>query len=150
MEDMVVHKLVKRLLELTTDLETCEARLAEVEAERNNIANMAAHYRGVLEDYPQWEGSTPIRRLPSEELRDTIAQILDEAQTQLHYRVIYQKLLDIGIHVPGGDPVKNTGAHLSGDPRFVSMGQGEWTLAKWKTSLHELAPATDENKDLPF
>ena len=101
-------------------------------------------------DYSQWEGKNPVRRLPSEELRDTIAQILDEAQTQLHYRVIYQKLLDIGIHVPGEDPVKNTGAHLSGDPRFVSMGQGEWTLAKWKTSLHELAPATDENEDLPF
>ena len=48
MENMVVHEMVKRLQEVVADLEACGTRLAEVQAEYDNIAKKVENYKGVL------------------------------------------------------------------------------------------------------
>src|SRR5260221_270349 len=60
----------------------------------------------------------------------------------LHYRQIYKKLQARGIQVPGQDPLKNVGAHLSNDQRFVSDGKGNWRLASWGPEM--IATPRDE------
>ena len=151
MDNIVVCDITKRLNALETELDTLEEQLAEVQAERDVLATKVENYRGVLADYSQWEGATVGRRVRSEDLHDIMIKILEEARVPLHYKTIYQKLLNDGIHVAGEDPVKNTGAHLSSDAQFVSVGQGEWALAKWgsKAGVENSAPA-DEIDDLPF
>ena len=152
MDNSVVRDVTRRLKELEADLAACAAQLADAEAAHETIARKVENYRGMLADYSQWEGATTNRRLRSEDLHDIMAKILDEVHVPLHYKVIYEKLLDYGIQVPGEDPVKNTGAHLSSDSQFVSMGQGEWALAKWQgnVGVDDSVPATDEKDDLPF
>ena len=61
-------------------------------------------------------------------LGDAIYQIL-RAERPLHRRQVYERLVEMGMTIPGRDPVNNVGAHLSLDPRFMSIGGGVWDLA---------------------
>lgn len=62
-------------------------------------------------------------------LKDEIEHVLREAGKPLHYNEVYRQLLTRGVHVPGKDPARNVGAHLSADLRFKSVGAGRWALA---------------------
>ena len=66
--------------------------------------------------------------LGASELRNTVFEILN-FERPLHRREIYQRALELGIHVGGKSPINNLGAHMSGDPRFKSDGNGYWTLS---------------------
>ena len=46
----------------------------------------------------------------------------------LHRRVIHDRLVEMGVHIGGRDPVANVGAPLSRDPRFRKLGDGVWDL----------------------
>lgn len=82
-------------------------------------------------------GRVPKSELPardeSEEARvsnlgDAIYQILT-AERPLHRRQVHERLVEMGRTIPGRDPVNNVGAHMSLDPRFMSVGGGVWDLA---------------------
>ena len=62
---------------------------------------------------------------------DEMERIFESEGRPLHFKDIYQMLRERGVRVAGEDPVKNTGAHLSLDDRFLSSGSGIWELAKW-------------------
>ena len=61
-------------------------------------------------------------------LGDAIHEVLT-AERPLHRRQVYERLVEMGMTIPGQDPVNNVGAHLSLDPRFMSVGGGVWDLA---------------------
>ncbi len=61
-------------------------------------------------------------------LGDGIYQVLT-TERPLHRRQVYERLEEMGMTIPGQDPVNNVGAHLSLDPRFMSVGGGVWDLA---------------------
>ncbi len=147
MSSIVIRDVTKRLKELEAELGDRDRQLKEAQASYDHIAEKVENYRGMLADYSQWEGATAGQQLRSEDLHDTMFEILGCAQTPLHYKAIYDNLLDYGINVPGEDPVKNTGAHLSSDARFVSLGQGMWALADWESNSDDPVMVAD---DLPF
>lgn len=61
------------------------------------------------------------------DLRNAIADIL-ASEGPLHRRVVHDRLVEMGVHIGGRDPVNNVGAHLSIDPRFRNVGSGIWDL----------------------
>lgn len=61
-------------------------------------------------------------------LGDAIYEVLT-AERPLHRRQVHERLVEMGMTIPGQDPVNNVGAHLSLDPRFMSVGGGVWDLA---------------------
>lgn len=62
-------------------------------------------------------------------MRDTMAEILAR-EGPLHRSAIYDRLVEMGVHIGGRDPVNNVGAHLSIDDRFKNVGRGMWGLSK--------------------
>lgn len=65
----------------------------------------------------------------SADITNAIFEILEQDHP-LHRGVIHARLQLRGIQVAGQDPVNNTGAHMSGDDRFKSLGKGMWDLAE--------------------
>lgn len=59
---------------------------------------------------------------------DAIYEVLT-AERPLHRRQVHERLVEMGMTIPGRDPVNNVGAHMSLDPRFMSVGGGVWDLA---------------------
>lgn len=70
--------------------------------------------------------STPVKQM-----RNKMWEILKDEGRPLHYKEIYRRLKATGTEVGGKDPVRNVGAHLSSDDRFVSLGSGKWGLVSW-------------------
>lgn len=68
---------------------------------------------------------------PGKQLKNEMYAILHDTGRPLHYSAIYEALQQRGVHVPGRDPKRNVGAHLSADQRFARFGNGEWGLASW-------------------
>ena len=66
---------------------------------------------------------------PSEsgKLDDAIFAVLS-AERPLHRRVIYNRVVEMGVTVRGEHAINNLGAHMSHDPRFRSLGGGMWDL----------------------
>ena len=108
-------------------------RLTQLEHESLRIDALVEHYRLVITDLEAIEGDDP-NYSPSNNMRDTMEHILKVEGKPLHYRFIYGKLIDLGIRVNGEDPVRNTGAHLSSDDRFESLGSGTWGLTEWRNN----------------
>ena len=60
-------------------------------------------------------------------VRDGIAQVLKDGA--LHRDKVLERVLAMGIHVGGEDPMNNLAAHLSKDKRFTTTGKrGIWKL----------------------
>ena len=85
------------------------------------------------------------------DLRNAVFSVLT-SERPLHRSVIYERVLRRGIHVGGKSPINNLGAHMSGDLRFKSDGNGNWTLA---TDTEELQGQVDfdeeyDDEDVPW
>lgn len=112
--------------------------LTRLEAERNRIDEDIKAYHRVLARTERAEGiGQPVSAAKA--VVNEMWRILEEEGQQLHYKQIYQRLIDRGIQVPGRDPLKNVGAHLSADKRFISDGAGHWRLASWPPPPESLA-----------
>jgi len=114
-------------------LKQLKQRVAELEAQRAALElDIQSYYRVIADQEgrsePQGRAVTVAKAVVNE-----MVHILDAAGEPLHYREIYKRLRDRGLEVAGQDPLKNTGAHLSADQRFVSDGRGHWRLASWGT-----------------
>lgn len=69
---------------------------------------------------------------PAKVIRNTMVEILRQSGEPLHYGAIFDELRSLGVVIPGKDPKRNVGAHLSIDDRFEKKGGGLWGLASWK------------------
>jgi hypothetical protein len=70
--------------------------------------------------------------VPAKQIRNEMVTILQNEGAPLHYGEIYNRLVQRGIPVPGKEPRRNVGAHLSNDERFEKQGSGNWGLASWQ------------------
>ena len=120
-------------------------RLAQLEAEHARTGMLVEHYRQVIDDLESL-GEEELGSSPSSSIGDAMEQILRKDGSPKHYRNIYELLKASGTRVNGADPIKNTGAHLSADERFESLGAGMWGLAEWRKN----SPDWDQSDDLPF
>jgi hypothetical protein len=115
--------------------------LAQIEAERDRLAQQAEHFRSVIAYYEAQAGAAENQAAGPRTLKNDLWHILQAAGGPLHYKDLYQRLRARGVHVPGTDPARNVGAHLSADPRFVSLGGGMWGLKAWPQSRgHDPSP----------
>ena len=71
----------------------------------------------------------PQHQRTDNDLRNAISEILAQ-EGPLHRRDIHDRLVSMGVHIGGRDPVNNVGAHLSIDPRFRNVGRGMWNLSE--------------------
>ena len=82
----------------------------------------------ILELTPYDPSRVPTEGTHSAELRDAIVEALTE-ERPLHRRAILSYVQTVkGVYVGGNVPLRTLAAHLSNDPRFKSVGNGEWTL----------------------
>lgn len=86
-----------------------------------------------LESSPEDPGAGASRH--AEGIRDAIHEVL-VAERPLHRKDIHDRLVAMGIHIGGNNPVNNVGAHLSLDPRFKNVGKGIWDLANDLNPVH--------------
>lgn len=93
----------------------------------DGLEKAIAFYEGKIRDGAlDGTSSSPAGR----RLDDAIYAILSESQGPMHYREIYNELRLKGINVPGENPARNVGAHLSLDKRFFNVDKGTWRLRK--------------------
>ena len=81
-------------------------------------------------------------------MRAAMTEIL-RREGPLHRREIHDRLVEMGVHVGGRDPVNNVGAHLSTDERFRNVGRGMWDLASSGSSVEseDLGDSGEESED---
>jgi hypothetical protein len=127
-------------------LSLLSARLEAVEAQIADLTAQADAYRRVIADLTRAEAAqrgSGVRAGSEKTLAGLMESILLEHGQPLHYREIHRRLGALGVDVPGQDPVKNVGAHLSGDARFERFERGIWGLHAWrKTGPPARAPVT--------
>ena len=65
------------------------------------------------------------------ELRNRAYDLLKGVGNPLGYIAIYDILIAMGVEIGGQNPSQNVIAHMSGDSRFKTFGNGNWGLADW-------------------
>jgi hypothetical protein len=122
-ENHMANAMVKRLRDA----------LERIEEERTRLDRQAEAFRQVIAYFEADgdEDDSPARMTPAKAITNEMWKILEEAQEPLHYQLIYERLKDRGVPVPGKEPSRNVGAHLSNDPRFENVGRGLWGLKSW-------------------
>ena len=106
------------------------AALKEIEEKKRKIDEQ---YRNIAAALRYFEESKKGPHPPPEEsstsnIGDAIYEILS-TERPLHRREVHNRLVEMGMKIPGRDSVNNVGAHLSLDPRFKSVGGGVWDLS---------------------
>lgn len=118
---------------MAVSMKKMRERLAQLESEYTRIGALVEHYRLVIADLEVIEDDDTAYS-HSSNMRDSMEQILRSEARPLHYREIYNRLVASGVRVNGEDPVRNTGAHLSSDDRFQSLGSGMWGMTGWSAA----------------
>jgi hypothetical protein len=62
-------------------------------------------------------------------MKDAAERFLRGKTAPLQTKDVLDALNSEGIHVPGDNPQNNLSAHMSRDPRFLSLGRDGWVLA---------------------
>lgn len=119
-------------MSLAKTIEYITAELARQRAKKAGLDATVAALEESLRHLESLPPEVPPGQL-SKQIGDAIAEILEE-EHPLHRRVIHERLEARGIRVPGQDAVNNTGAHMSGDARFKSLGRGMWDLEEERRS----------------
>ena len=114
-------------------LSDLRAAISRLEAEKRQIEERHRALVTTLRYFENAESSEgrpeqePQHRRADNDLRNAMAAIL-ASEGPLHRRVIHDRLVEMGVHIGGRDPVANVGAPLSRDPRFRKLGDGVWDL----------------------
>lgn len=126
-----IRDLIGRLQKIESERDEAQDHLDEAQALFERLQLQVDGYKAVIADQEAYGVGVGVEPVSSQVLHDEMEKILHEWGEPLHRKVIYQSLTESGIKVGGNDPVANTGAHLSSDDRFVSVGDGEWGLKIW-------------------
>lgn len=137
----------------TTSIEAIKATLDELTSKRDRLDEQISAFQAVLLYYEEHPFGQEAVELTGASLRDEMEHILQLENEPMHFKQIHRRLQDRGISVPGNDPARNVGAHLSGDQRFEPLGRGMWGLSAWtkKNSpgrQHHPAPIDAEPDDI--
>jgi hypothetical protein len=119
---------VKQLLALASQHRSESARHAK----------MAEQFEAVAAYFEEHgEGN---EKPPSSIIKDTGYLVLKEHGSPMHYKEIRIAVEARGVKVPGQEPDRNMGAHMSQDARFKSHKKGMWGLAEWddKTPIESM------------
>lgn len=111
-------------------LATLQATLAGLKAQRNRLERLIEAFETVIAHYTE-QPEPLVDPADRKALRNELWRVLDAEGHPMHYRDLYQRVSAAGIVVHGQEPVRNVGAHLSGDGRFRSLGGGMWGLHSW-------------------
>lgn len=131
----------KELDRLEAELHSLDAKLAEISAQRAQLAPQIDHLRALL-------GKTPLQtppRIPVKTSRprnsrpagggtdaDRVVALLRERGQPIHYRDIYERLVQDGVQVGGKDPAGTLLARYFDDPRLYRPARGTYGLAEWR------------------
>ena len=152
------HLIDEEYNALLTTLRYFEAHEESSQDEHSGILDKAKGVASRLPDV-QFRRSRqePGSGSASNKLRDAIYEILS-AERPIHRSVILDRLTERGIVIPGRNPSNNLGAHLSIDPRFISVSRGVWDLAdsavaadrsEWDDESY-VDEEQDESDDVPW
>lgn len=106
------------------------AALKELEEKKRKIDEQYRNVAAALRYFEESMGGPhpPPDQPRTSNLGDAIYEILS-IERPLHRQEVHDRLKEMGMKIPGRDSVNNVGAHLSLDPRFMSVGRGVWDLA---------------------
>ena len=132
-----------------TALRQLERQLTVIETEQKRLAQLAAHFRGVLSFYRN--DQEPLRKPESQYLREHIRLTLLVNGQPMHAAKILEALQANAITVPGRDPAANLRSHMSSDPdqRFKPVGQGAWALTEWDNAPPSSPPQLETPEVTP-
>lgn len=121
---------------LRATLERLESDAARLTQEAEQAIREAQSFRGVLAYYEQHpdelETAPTSGRGSGKILNDATVAVLEQQGKPTHYKELRRLVEGRGIKVPGQDPDKNIGAHMSQDSRCESLGNGMWGLKVWR------------------
>lgn len=126
MTNLILRPLESRLKTLVEELEEVKDLFTTDRDKYEIFLKKVEAYRSVIEDLVR--SGIGVNLVTTEVLHNEIESILRTEGSSLHRKVIYERLLAIGIEVKGRDPISNVGSHLSTDTRFKSCGEGMWGL----------------------
>ena len=114
-----------------TDVRRLKHTLERVENERDRLDKLAEHFRVVIAYYEEEFIDQPPPLTPAQEMDNAMERIFESARSYMHPKIVLDRLTELGITVPGENPINNTRSHLSLDDRFEPVGNGLWGLSKW-------------------
>jgi len=124
-------------------------KLEKLRAQRSAIDDKIHAFEVAIACWLEDEGPDEQRQTGGG-LTNEIWKVLQAAGEPMHYKDVLVHLLAKGIHVPGGNPANNVGAHMSADPRFKNVGRGTWGLRSWQTkAVEHQAPDADSDDVAP-
>ena len=127
----------RELQRLEATLHDLDAELAELQRERNRVAEMVGHLQGLqgllhLEDNQTSPEDPHTHPTPPQSRRaadaDLVVEYLEETGTPTHYREIYQALAERGLTVGGKDPANTLLSRYFNDPRLTRVKRGTYAL----------------------
>ena len=122
-------------------LAVLDAQLAEISAQRAQIAPQIDHLRALLGKAPLQAPARPVARSPRARSprpidgttdADRVVALLRDRGQPIHYRDIYDRLVQDGVQVGGKDPAGTLLARYFDDPRLYRPARGTYGLAEWK------------------
>ena len=131
----------KELDRLEAALQALDTRLAEISAERAQLAPQIEHLRALLGKAPLQTPARPIARTPRARSprpvdgttdADRVVALLRDRGQPIHYRDIYDRLVQDGVQVGGKDPAGTLLARYFDDPRLYRPARGTYGLAEWR------------------
>ena len=124
-----------------TEVKRFAKSLEALRAERDKLSRLIEGFELAIMDMEGLDDAQGDGRMiaaapatASNPIDEEMWRILVAEGKPLHYTTVYERLVQLGITVPGKDPARNTGAHLSIDKRFESLGSGMWRIRAKETT----------------
>jgi len=133
---MEQEKLQEWKLALLQEIENLKAQLAPIEMEiRVKQEKLTAIDRLLsLEAVSTSKNNSTATMMDRGKTSDVAYDVLKGAGVPMHYRDLYEAILQAGFEITGKDPATNLIAHISTDPRFKRVKRGTYALKEWKVS----------------
>ena len=125
----------EELVGLEKNIERLEARKRDLEHLRDQMAGTASFFE------------TKIKKSDEPKLAEVLYRRLAEMTAPVHRKDLYAFLKQQGVQVAGVNPINNMTAHMSGDARFKSYGDGMWGLTEWEGNRHQPTTQTERFDD---
>lgn len=131
------HQTVaQRITELQRQIEPLTKELGQARAELSAIETLLAAQDPTFMASGSGEG---VPGASSAQRGDSVAEVafaaLEAAGHPLHYRDLYQAMVNRGAKVRGKNPAANVISHINVDPRFTRVSRGTYALTKWGDSV---------------
>lgn len=108
-------------LDIVKDIQALERIIRRMRGEGSRSQSSATSEKSAPQG--RQEASTSVA------MKNAAERFLSEQSGPIQTKEIWDALAAQGIHVPGDNPQNNLSAHMSRDPRFVSLGREGWVLA---------------------